>query len=281
VSVELLADDPAPDLLPAASTHAVTFTSDGTDLLGVLHVPAGPGPFPVVVLLHGFPGTERNFDLAQALRRAGYAAVVFHYRGSWGMGGTWSWQHALEDAERVVIAMREPTMASAHRLDADRLAVVGHSMGGFAALMTAAGNPHVSSVVSVAGFDFGSAASASRADPAVRAGYVAAFSGELQPLRGTTGEALVAEMEEAGSAWCLTELAPRLADRAVLLIGTGRDAVTPAEVHHAPVVEAYRAHPVDRLEHLVLPTDHALSDHRVRLARAVAEFLDRSLASPA
>jgi hypothetical protein len=36
--------------------------------------------------LHGFPGNERNFDVAQALRRAGYAALVFHYRGSWGVG---------------------------------------------------------------------------------------------------------------------------------------------------------------------------------------------------
>ena len=280
MSVELLADDPTPDLRPAASTHTVTFTSDGATLLGVLHVPAGPGPFPVVVLLHGFPGAERNFDLAQALRRAGYAAVVFHYRGSWGMGGSWSWQHALEDAQRVVTAMRDPTMPSAYRLDAGRLAVVGHSMGGFAALMTAANDPHVDSVVSVAGFDFGAAASASRADPSVRAAYVEAFGEELQPLRGTTGEALVAEMEAAASEWRLTELAPRLADRAVLLVGTSRDAVTPADVHYVPVVEAYRAHPVDRLEHMMLPTDHALSDHRVRLARAVAEFLDRSLAGP-
>ncbi|MGW0203473.1 alpha/beta hydrolase family protein, partial [Nonomuraea sp. NPDC003201] len=138
--------NPPATLVPPASTPAVTFESGGHRLLGVLHLPAGPGPHPIVVLLHGFPGNERNFDLAQALRRAGYAALVFHYRGSWGVGGTWSWHHVLEDAARVVESVRlDP------RLDPARLAVVGHSMGGFAALMTAAADPAVRAVASVAG----------------------------------------------------------------------------------------------------------------------------------
>ena len=79
--------DPSPTAGPPASTPAVTFSSGGETLPGVLHVPAGPGPHPVVVLLHGFPGNERNFDLAQSLRRAGYATLVFHYRGAWGSPG--------------------------------------------------------------------------------------------------------------------------------------------------------------------------------------------------
>jgi hypothetical protein len=38
---------------------------------------------------------------------------------------------------------------------------------------------------------------------------------------------------------------------------------------------------VERLEHRVFPTDHALSDHRVALARTVVDFLDRRLGTPA
>jgi pimeloyl-ACP methyl ester carboxylesterase len=272
---DFLVTDPL-DAVPA-STPAVTFASGGEALLGVLHVPAGAGPHPVVVLLHGFPGSERNFDLAQALRRAGYAALVFHYRGSWGVGGSWSWRNVLDDAARVVAAVREDAVSAAYRLDPQRAGVVGHSLGGFAALMTAAADPAVSAVVSVAGFDFGTASAASRADPAARLAYVESWDGELLPLRGTSGEALVAEMEAAGPAWSLARLAARLADRPVLLVGTGRDSVTPAEVHHRPLVEAYQAYPVSRLEHRLFPTDHALSDHRVALARTIADFLDRHL----
>ncbi|GAB2957794.1 alpha/beta hydrolase family protein [Nonomuraea fastidiosa] len=272
-----LAVDPPLDAEFPATTPAVTFESAGEDLLGVLHVPAGRGPHPVVVLLHGFPGNERNFDLAQALRRAGYAALVFHYRGSWGVGGSWSWGNVLEDAATVVAKVREPEFASAHRLDPARLAVAGHSLGGFAALMTAAADPHIAAVASIAGFDFGAAVAQCREDPGRRAAYVEAFAGSLTPLKGTSGEALVAEMEAAGDAWRLAGLAPRLADRPVLLVGTGRDDVTPSEVHHDPLVAAYEKHPVERLHHRVLPTDHALSDQRVTLARTLSDFLARYL----
>ncbi|MFF0795059.1 alpha/beta hydrolase family protein [Streptomyces spiralis] len=262
---------------PAARTLPLTFESAGATLLGVLHLPAGPGPHPLVVLLHGFPGNERNFDLAQALRRAGYASLVFHYRGSWGMSGSWSWTHVLEDSARAVAHLSDHATAAHHELDSDRVAVIGHSTGGFAALMTAAANPAIAAVASVACFDFGTAAAACRTNLAVRSAYLEAWADELLPLKGTSAPVLVAEMESAGESWSLAHLAPQLADRPVLLIGTGRDDVTPADLHHLPLVEAYRAHPVPSLEHHLFPTDHSLSDHRVALTRTVIAFLDRHL----
>ncbi|GAA3192166.1 alpha/beta hydrolase family protein [Nonomuraea roseoviolacea] len=270
-----LVTDPAAGLRPPATTPAITFTSGGETLLGVLHVPAGPGPHPVVLVLHGFPGMERNFDVAQALRRAGYATLVFHYRGSWGMGGSWSWRHVLEDAAAAVAALREPGFAATHRLDPSRLATVGHSTGGFAALMTAAADPSIVAVASWAGFDFGTVAAAFREDPVKRAAYVEAFQEELLPLRGTSGAELVAEMEEAGEEWRLARQAPRLDGRPVLLIGTSRDTVTPHTVHHEPLAAAFRARPSGALEEHVFPADHGLSDHRVALTRALLAFLDR------
>jgi pimeloyl-ACP methyl ester carboxylesterase len=272
---DFLATDPPADLTPPASTTPVTFDSGGEALPGVLHLPGGPGPHPVAVLLHGFPGNERNFDLAHALRRAGYAALVFHYRGSWGAGGSWSWGNVFEDAARVVSAVRDDPFAAAHRLDPTRLGVVGHSLGGYTALRTAAADPSVAAVASVAAFDFGAGAVASQADPAVRAQYVAAFGEELLPLRGTSAVALVDEMEAIGAGGRLAAFAPRLADRPVLLVGAGRDAVAPPEAHHLPSVEAYGSLP--RVEHHLFPTDHSLADHRVALARTVAAFLDRWL----
>jgi len=186
------------DLRPAASTPAVTLDSAGEKLPGVLHLPAGPGPFPAVVLLHGFPGNERNFDLAQALRRAGYAALVFHYRGSWGAAGTWSWQHVLQDAATVVTQLRANATAAGKarvdapgdvarvwveaRIDPARIAVVGHSVGGFAALHTAAADPAVGAVASLAGFDLAVLAAATHADPAARAEWVAIFEKHSVPV---------------------------------------------------------------------------------------------------
>jgi pimeloyl-ACP methyl ester carboxylesterase len=270
-----VAEDRSDGRTPPAATIPFHVRSAGETLLGLLHRPAGPGPHPVVVLLHGFPGNERNFDLAQALRRAGYAALVFHYRGSWGVGGAYAWHHVLEDSARVVTALREPSTAAEHRLNREKVAVIGHSVGGFTALMTAAADPRVCAVASVAGFDLGAVAARCRQDRLARAACVKAFDEELLPLRGTSGEALVSEMEGSGAEWDLTALAPRLADRPVLLIGAGRDDVAPVRIHHAPVVAAYERYRVPRLEHRIFMTDHSLSDHRVTLARTVTDFLDR------
>ncbi|MGI5244971.1 alpha/beta hydrolase family protein [Dactylosporangium sp. CA-139066] len=264
--------DPDPSLRPAARTPEVRFDSDGIPLLGVLHVPAGPGPHPIAVLLHGFPGNERNFDLAQALRRAGYAALVFHYRGSWGVGGEYSWRNVLADAARAVAAARE--LAPDHALDPARVALVGHSLGGFAALMTAAADPSVRAVAALASFDFGAV---SQAPEAVRREAHAMFGSDLLPLRGTSADALLAELDSpgAGAAWRLAGLGPRLAGRPVLLVAAGNDTVAEPALHHAPVVEAYRS--LDGFEELTLPSDHAFSGHRVALTRAVIDFLDRRL----
>ena len=245
-----------------ASTSAFTVSSGGLDLPGVLHLPAGDGPHPAVLLLHGFPGWERNFDLAHALSRAGYATLVFHYRGSWGAAGTWSWSNVLADSAAAVRQLRADP-----RVDASKLAVVGHSMGGFAALQTVAADPSIPVVASIAGFDFGAAGTAPNPDQ-----YVEPFDSALLPLQGTSGRALVDEMVAHGPEWRLAALAPRLADRHVLLIGATRDADAPPEQNHLPLVAAY-----SNAEHQLFPTDHALSDHREELAEAVIDFIKRKL----
>lgn len=51
-------------------------------LLSVLYTAEGDGVHPTVILLHGIPGCEQNFDLAQALRRVGFHVLTFHYSGN-------------------------------------------------------------------------------------------------------------------------------------------------------------------------------------------------------
>lgn len=270
-------EDPVSGGEPAAWVGGVVLESAGVPLVGVLHVPGGPGPHPVVVVLHGFPGNERNFDLAHALSRAGYAALVFHYRGSWGMGGTWSWRNVQEDAANVVAAVREPGFAAEHRLDVGRMALAGHSLGGFTALRTTAADPAVQAVASIAAFDLGVVPGQVRGNAPRRAEVVEAFQESVLPLSGTSGEALVAELEGLEEDWLLASLAPRLAGRPVLLLAGERDAAAPPEAHHLPVVKAYEEFPVPGLEHAVFPTDHGFADHRIALARTVIDFLGRHM----
>lgn len=278
--MDYLTHDPSPDGTKARTEHVKLPLPSGEELHGVLHQPGGEGPHPVVLLLHGFPGWERNFDVAHALSRAGFATLIFHYRGCWGMPGRWSWANALADTEVVLELLREGSVGGDSVLDASRIAVVGHSLGGFLALSSAATRPWVSAVCSIAGFDFGAVAAAIRRDPPLRPHFVEAFASETATLSDTDGESLTAEMESAGDRWSLRNLGPSFRARAVMLLGTstGLDDVTPAEVHHHPLVDSYLNDGV-LLTHDSLPTDHALADHRVALTRKIVEFI-RAQARP-
>jgi predicted alpha/beta-fold hydrolase len=75
--------DPAPDSAFPASVEAPDILSHGARLNSVLYLASGGRPHPTVVLLHGFPGNEKNLDLAYAMRRAGWNALIPHYRGAW------------------------------------------------------------------------------------------------------------------------------------------------------------------------------------------------------
>jgi pimeloyl-ACP methyl ester carboxylesterase len=268
--------DPSPDGAKARTEHVKIPLPSGEKLHGVLLLPGGHGPHPVVLLLHGFPGWERNFDVAHALRRAGYAALVFHYRGCWGMPGRWSWAHALADTEVVLELLRQGSIGKKSVLDSSRIAVAGHSLGGFLALSATATRPWVNAVCSIAGFDFGAAAAAVRGEPSLRRRFVEAFASETAILSDTSGESLTAEMEAAGDTWSLRNLALSFRARAVMLLGTDFDDVAPAELHHHPLVDSYLNAGV-HLTHDCLPTDHALADHRVALTRSVVEFVSTNV----
>ena len=68
-------DPPIRDTVNRASREELAFTSHGSRLNGLMYTAQGAGPHPTVILLHGYPGVERNLDLAQAIRRAGTTDV--------------------------------------------------------------------------------------------------------------------------------------------------------------------------------------------------------------
>jgi uncharacterized protein len=119
----------------------VTFDSDGHRLVGVLHLARGEEPKPTVLLLHGCPGLEKNLDLAVRLRDLGWNSLLFHYRGCWGSAGRYDLRTIPRDVTAAV-----DYLAGCPRVDPGRIAVLGHSLGGWAALITAAAEPPLRAV---------------------------------------------------------------------------------------------------------------------------------------
>src|SRR4030095_523364 len=112
-----------------AGTRELTIPSDGSLLQGFIYKANGVQKHPTLMLLHGYPGNERNLDLAQGVRANGWNVIYFNYRGSWGSQGEFSFKHCVEDVVNVVAFCKK--YADSLQIDTSRIALFGHSMGGW------------------------------------------------------------------------------------------------------------------------------------------------------
>ncbi|MCX9157874.1 alpha/beta hydrolase [Niveibacterium sp. 24ML] len=99
-----------------------------------LHVPAGTGPFPLVINIHGgafMMGDKGMLDtpVKDALLAAGYAVATINYR----LSGEAIFPAAVLDAKAAVRFLR--ASATTYRLDPARFAAFGQSAGGNLASM--------------------------------------------------------------------------------------------------------------------------------------------------
>ena len=239
-------------------------------LLSVLYTAGGVGPFPTVLLLHGIPGCERNFDLAQALRRAGFHVLTFHYSGSWGSDGTYSLAHDLEDAETALdFILRDETFG----FDKDRVFAVGHSLGGFVCGQLTARRPEIRAGALLMPCDIGRPPQIGRDDAEAGQTIREVLDDSAGWLNGTSGEALWREAEENSRSFALESAAEALAKKPLLCVSGSLDIYTPPAYHCEPLARAIRARDGGLLRCVTYPTDHFFADYRLTVADTVAEFL--------
>ena len=82
-----------------ASLYAPAVYGPAGRILCTVYTAEGNGPHPVLIFTHGYPGHEKNLDLAQSLRRTGFSSVIFFYRGCWGSEGDFSFEGSFEDTK--------------------------------------------------------------------------------------------------------------------------------------------------------------------------------------
>lgn len=114
---------------------------NGEFQFGELRLPAGAGPHPVAIVIHGGYWRAR-YDLAhighfcEALARAGVATWSLEYRRVGNAGG--GWPGTFDDVRAGAAHLR--IIAAARSLDLKRVVAVGHSAGGQLALWLAKQN---------------------------------------------------------------------------------------------------------------------------------------------
>ncbi len=134
-------------MLPYA-VETTQFSSHGDLCAATLYLPAQPGPHAVVLMAHGFAGTQEARLPAYADRfcRAGMAVLIWDYRHFGKSGGQ---PRHLLDIERQLQDW-QAAMAFARSqpyLDASRLALWGTSFSGGHVLQLAARTPDLKAVI--------------------------------------------------------------------------------------------------------------------------------------
>jgi pimeloyl-ACP methyl ester carboxylesterase len=247
----------------------------GTRVNALLYGAQGPGLHPAVVLLHGFPGNERNLDIAQGLRRAGYHVLYFNYRGSWGSGGAFSFGAAREDVTAVLSFLRTPAIAEEYGIDVRRISLLGHSMGGWLALTGLADDPSTRCGVVLAPWDigtFGTLLESGRfTAPEVVKSMQSYVDPEAGPLRGTTVEALIAEARQNAASWTFASLARQIRTKRGLVIVSTKDVAASADASPASLEAALRG---PGWSFQKIDDDHGFSHHRIAVTRTILQWLN-------
>jgi pimeloyl-ACP methyl ester carboxylesterase len=238
--------DPPLDRAHPASGQGLQFTSNGELVNAMLYLPAGVGPHPAVILLHGLPGNEQNLDLARAMQRAGWAVITFHYRGSWGSGGKFTLSGGC--------------------------AVVGHSYGGFVASCASRRHPELGAIGLIAPWDISyDAREFAKLSPKEADGRAfAAFNDVDGRLEGATALSLMRIIRTDGAKLRLTDMAPALGGRPLLLAAATRDDPDDqAGELRAALEKSHYEHVTYRL----FDTDHGFNDQRIALTSYLLNWL--------
>jgi pimeloyl-ACP methyl ester carboxylesterase len=261
-----------PDTVMASITE-LTIESHGSRMPGLAYLAAGSGPHPTALLLHGYPGNEKNLDVAQALRRNGWNVVFFHYRGAWGSEGEFSFRNSEQDVQAVLNYMRDPAHAKTLRIDPELISIVGHSMGGHMAIAGILDNENVRCAIAYDGANMGAKGKGLFNDPEASAMW-SNYSDTLFMLEGWSGAKAMKEINEFGRELDLVTRANKINRRSVLLIAADTD-VIPIELHIKPLLGALATTEDSDVHYLLIDDDHSFSSSRLELIEATEGFLNQ------
>jgi pimeloyl-ACP methyl ester carboxylesterase len=254
--------DPPTDKAHPAAMEVLHIPTHGLLINGLIYKPNGEGPHPTLVICHGLPGNEKNLDLAQAVRRAGWNAVTFNYRGSWGSPGSFRFAQDIEDANAVLAFLRDPANAARLSIDAKRIAIAGHSMGGWVTAHVAAHDHALIGAILISAADMGGGTRP-------RADIVAMMKDDMESLVGVTAETMADEVMTHANEFRFSGNVDGLA-QIPLLVLSADDGLAPMT---DALVKDITVKGNKQVTAIHIATDHAWSDHRIYLESTIINWL--------
>jgi dipeptidyl aminopeptidase/acylaminoacyl peptidase len=250
-------------------------------LKGKFYVCAGTGPFPTVLLLHGFPGNETDvLGLGSKISEAGLNVLTFNYGGTFQSQGQMNMENAQKDIQAAFDFLHQQDNITSYKIDTARIFLGGFCFGGGMALGYAAGHPEITAVFSIAGNDHGEFFREYARNPELKKMIDDMFAGVAAPagpVRFAPG-ALPKEMVEAGldklnPIFDLRKSAPCLAQKEILLIGGWDDRQVTIDQFVLPFYRALEKENAKNVKIVAFQDDHYFKNSRPELAVTIIEWL--------
>jgi pimeloyl-ACP methyl ester carboxylesterase len=128
----------------------IRFQHDGQALAGTLHLPVGPGPFPAVIMIHGSGNADRDsggffVPIRDRFVADGLAVLSWDKPGNGESEGNWRLQTIPGRADEALAGFA--WLQTQDEIDPDRIALWGHSQGGWVGPIAASREPAVAALV--------------------------------------------------------------------------------------------------------------------------------------
>ena len=273
--IYLFSERPTLEKYKLASFSPITFTAkDGLTLHGYLTLPKGiePDSLPLVVLVHDGPWSRDRWELnpeVQWLANRGYGCLQVEFRGSTGYGKKYLNAGNREWGAKMLSDLSDGVhwLAEEGVVDPKRVAIFGHSYGGYTALTAAAFSPdQFACAIDIAG-------------PGNLASFVKSLPQYCEPMKKMYTNRIGDPVKDAKMMKKRSPLFSLNKNSAPLLIAHGANDQLVKSSESEQIVKALKAKGIS-VQYLLFPDEgrvFSMPENRLKFYEAAEQFLAKYL----
>jgi len=250
------------DKTSPATLKELQISSNGSLMQGFIYKANGKQKHPTLLLLHGYPGNERNLDLAQVVRAHGWNVIYFNYRGAWGGQGKFGFENCVQDVVNVVSFCKK--YQDSLQIDTTNIVLFGHSMGGWVCLKAVQQLPSIKKAFALSTWDiYGDLKDAHSETELIKK---AATGGEYFVLNSSIKEIFTPLLTKPAY-FDLANDGIALANKQIIMLDE--------HPFNKKIADAIKKENKAYFDYQVWQTDHPFSNKRIALMKLVLSFLDK------
>jgi dienelactone hydrolase len=230
----------------------------GDSIAGYAFIANGEKPKETVIMSHGLPGNDNQFDIAQSIRRTGRNVIHFNYRGSWGSQGDFLYSNSLEDVDEVVKYLSNAENSKRLRIDPNSFVILGRSYGGGIALIQGRKNERVKKIIAISSMNAGS-----RFNPVKNLSELSGWKNYLdrQVMLNVNPNTFLQEMLDNKEKYNVVTYRNQLKDKKVLLIESTENNQSWISL-------------LEDIDHKMIESDHNFISNRIELTTVLIGWLN-------